>query len=186
LLKKLIFLLFWLVILPRTELSLDQNTRTHGGYRFTFEGDRNHVYRILRSLKKGLDLQLKLVSTKCLEADCVKYLTFRNINFTQDEELSEQRLHPHWRYAYNARNSSLVSTAVYGTPQRSTTGYNAKRLNMILAVLKELVLGLAPRRILEHYRRNIRWWSSDWSRSCSRYVIIKRRYSCRFFALLAK
>jgi DNA repair protein RadA/Sms len=39
-----------------------------------------------------------------------------------------------------------VSTAVYGTPQRSTTGYNAKRLNMILAVLeKELVLGLAPK-----------------------------------------
>jgi DNA repair protein RadA/Sms len=32
---------------------------------------------------------------------------------------------------------SLVSTAVYGTPQRSTTGYNAKRLNMILAVLKK-------------------------------------------------
>jgi DNA repair protein RadA/Sms len=31
---------------------------------------------------------------------------------------------------------SLVSTAVYGTPQRSTTGYNAKRLNMILAVLE--------------------------------------------------
>lgn len=32
---------------------------------------------------------------------------------------------------------SLVSTAVYGTPQRSTTGYNAKRLNMILAVLEK-------------------------------------------------
>jgi DNA repair protein RadA/Sms len=31
---------------------------------------------------------------------------------------------------------SLVSTAVYGTPQRSTTGYNAKRL-MILAVLEK-------------------------------------------------
>jgi DNA repair protein RadA/Sms len=30
-----------------------------------------------------------------------------------------------------------VSTAVYGTPQRSTTGYNAKRLNMILAVLEK-------------------------------------------------
>jgi DNA repair protein RadA/Sms len=29
------------------------------------------------------------------------------------------------------------STAVYGTPQRSTTGYNAKRLNMILAVLEK-------------------------------------------------
>jgi DNA repair protein RadA/Sms len=28
-------------------------------------------------------------------------------------------------------------TAVYGTPQRSTTGYNAKRLNMILAVLEK-------------------------------------------------
>jgi len=30
-----------------------------------------------------------------------------------------------------------LSTAVYGTPQRSTTGYNAKRLNMILAVLEK-------------------------------------------------
>jgi DNA repair protein RadA/Sms len=40
---------------------------------------------------------------------------------------------------------SLVSTAVYGTPQR-TTGYNAKRLNMILAVLeKGPVSGLAPK-----------------------------------------
>ena len=34
---------------------------------------------------------------------------------------------------------ALVSTAVYGTPQRSTTGYNAKRLNMILAVLEKRV-----------------------------------------------
>ena len=32
---------------------------------------------------------------------------------------------------------ALVSTAVYGTPQRSATGYNAKRLNMLLAVLEK-------------------------------------------------
>ena len=32
---------------------------------------------------------------------------------------------------------ALVSSAVYGTPQRSATGYNAKRLNMILAVLEK-------------------------------------------------
>jgi len=32
---------------------------------------------------------------------------------------------------------ALVSTAVYGTPQRSTTGFNAKRLNMLLAVLEK-------------------------------------------------
>ncbi|MFZ0490968.1 MAG: magnesium chelatase domain-containing protein, partial [Salegentibacter sp.] len=32
---------------------------------------------------------------------------------------------------------ALVSTAVYGTPQRSTTGYNSKRLNMLLAVLEK-------------------------------------------------
>jgi DNA repair protein RadA/Sms len=31
----------------------------------------------------------------------------------------------------------LVSTAVYGTPQRSTTGINSKRLNMLLAVLEK-------------------------------------------------
>src|SRR5690606_17507501 len=34
---------------------------------------------------------------------------------------------------------SVVSSAVYGTPQRSSTGYNAKRLNMILAILEERV-----------------------------------------------
>ena len=32
---------------------------------------------------------------------------------------------------------ALVSTAVYGTPQRSTTGFNSKRLNMLLAVLEK-------------------------------------------------
>ncbi len=32
---------------------------------------------------------------------------------------------------------ALVSTAVYGTPQRSTTGFNGKRLNMLLAVLEK-------------------------------------------------
>ena len=32
---------------------------------------------------------------------------------------------------------ALVSSAVYGTPQRSTTGFNAKRLNMLLAVLEK-------------------------------------------------
>jgi DNA repair protein RadA/Sms len=46
---------------------------------------------------------------------------------------------------------SLVSTAVYGTPQRSTTGYNAKRLNMILAVLeKGPVSGWRQRRFPQH------------------------------------
>ena len=34
---------------------------------------------------------------------------------------------------------ALVSSAVYGTPQRSATGYNVKRLNMILAVLEKRV-----------------------------------------------
>ena len=32
---------------------------------------------------------------------------------------------------------ALVSSAVYGTPQRSSTGFNAKRLNMLLAVLEK-------------------------------------------------
>jgi DNA repair protein RadA/Sms len=62
----------------------------------------------------------------------------------KDEELSEQRLHPLGMRPLMLE-IALVSTAVYGTPQRSTTGYNAKRLNMILALEKELVLGLAPK-----------------------------------------
>src|SRR5690606_5743735 len=32
---------------------------------------------------------------------------------------------------------ALVSTAVYGTPQRSTTGFDTRRLNMLLAVLEK-------------------------------------------------
>jgi DNA repair protein RadA/Sms len=50
---------------------------------------------------------------------------------------------------------SLVSTAVYGTPQRSTTGYNAKRLNMILAVLEKSWFPFrSQRRFSKHHRRN--------------------------------
>jgi DNA repair protein RadA/Sms len=46
--RKLIFLLFWLVILPRTELLLDQNTRTHGSG-FTIWRRSQIMFTILRS-----------------------------------------------------------------------------------------------------------------------------------------
>lgn len=39
----------------------------------------------------------------------------------------------------NSRNRALVSGAAYGTPQRSTTGYDARRMNMLLAVLEKRV-----------------------------------------------
>src|SRR5690554_8022529 len=50
---------------------------------------------------------------------------------------------------------ALVSTAVYGTPQRSATGYNLKRLNMILAVLEKRARS-EERRVGKECRS--RWW----------------------------
>jgi DNA repair protein RadA/Sms len=56
----------------------------------------------------------------------------------KDEELSgNHRIYSGRMRPLMIEIQSLVSTAVYGTPQRSTTGYNAKRLNMILAVLEK-------------------------------------------------
>lgn len=105
-----------------------------------FEGDRNHVYRILRSLKNRFGSTAELGIYEMLGSGLREVSNPSEILIShKNEELSGtaiactlEGMRP-----LMIEIQALVSTAVYGTPQRSTTGYNAKRLNMILAVLEK-------------------------------------------------
>lgn len=105
-----------------------------------FEGDRNHVYRILRSLKNrfGSTAELgiyEMHGSGLREVSNPSEILLSN----RQEELSGTAIAAtlEGMRPLMIEVQALVSTAVYGTPQRSTTGYNAKRLNMILAVLEK-------------------------------------------------
>lgn len=105
-----------------------------------FEGDRNYVYRILRALKN------RFGSTAELGIYEMQGSGLREVNnpseiliSKNDEGLSGTAIAStvEGMRPLLIEIQALVSTAVYGTPQRSTTGYNAKRLNMLLAVLEK-------------------------------------------------
>ncbi|WP_306566302.1 DNA repair protein RadA [Flavobacterium lindanitolerans] len=105
-----------------------------------FEGDRNHIYRILRSLKNrfGSTAELgiyEMQGTGLREVSNPSEILISH----KEEELSGTAIATtlEGMRPLMIEIQALVSTAVYGTPQRSTTGYNAKRLNMILAVLEK-------------------------------------------------
>ncbi len=105
-----------------------------------FEGDRNYVYRILRALKN------RFGSTAELGIYEMQGNGLREVNnpseiliSKNDEGLSGTAIAStvEGMRPLLIEIQALVSTAVYGTPQRSNTGYNAKRLNMLLAVLEK-------------------------------------------------
>ncbi|RIV34767.1 DNA repair protein RadA [Flagellimonas lutimaris] len=105
-----------------------------------FEGDRNYVYRILRSLKN------RFGSTAELGIYEMQGSGLREVNnpsevliSKNDEDLSGTAIAAtvEGMRPLLVEIQALVSTAVYGTPQRSATGFNAKRLNMLLAVLEK-------------------------------------------------
>jgi len=105
-----------------------------------FEGDRNHIYRILRSLKNRFGSTSELGIYEMLGSGLREVSNPSEILIShKDEELSGTAIATtlEGMRPLMIEIQSLVSTAVYGTPQRSTTGYNAKRLNMILAVLEK-------------------------------------------------
>lgn len=105
-----------------------------------FEGDRNHIYRILRANKNRFgstnELGIYEMQGNGLRevANPSEILISKN-----EEELSGTAISAtlEGMRPLMIEIQALVSTAVYGTPQRSATGYNAKRLNMILAVLEK-------------------------------------------------
>jgi len=105
-----------------------------------FEGDRNHVYRILRALKNRFGSTAELGIYEMLGAGLREVSNPSEILISKkDEELSGNAIAAtlEGMRPLMIEIQALVSTAVYGTPQRSTTGYNAKRLNMLLAVLEK-------------------------------------------------
>ncbi len=105
-----------------------------------FEGDRNHVYRILRSLKNRFGSTAELGIYEMLGSGLREVSNPSEILIShKEEELSGTAIAStlEGMRPLMIEIQALVSTAVYGTPQRSTTGYNAKRLNMILAVLEK-------------------------------------------------
>lgn len=105
-----------------------------------FEGDRNHVYRILRAHKNrfGSTHELgiyEMQSTGLREVNNPSEILLSN----NEEDLSGTAIAATMEgmRPLMIEIQALVSSAVYGTPQRSATGYNAKRLNMLLAVLEK-------------------------------------------------
>lgn len=105
-----------------------------------FEGDRNHVFRILRANKNRFGSTNELGIYEMQGSGLRQVTNPSEILISKnDEELSGNSI------AVTIEGirpimieiQALVSSAVYGTPQRSTTGFNAKRLNMLLAVLEK-------------------------------------------------
>ncbi len=105
-----------------------------------FEGDRNHVYRLVRSIKNrfGSTNELgiyEMNGTGLREVENPSEILITN----NDERLSGiaiasmvEGVRP-----MLIEIQALVSTAAYGTPQRSSTGFDLRRLNMLLAVLEK-------------------------------------------------
>ena len=105
-----------------------------------FEGDRNHTYRILRANKNrfGSTAELgiyEMQSTGLREVDNPSEILISQ----KEDDLSGTAIAAtlEGMRPLMIEVQALVSTAVYGTPQRSSTGYDIKRLNMLLAVLEK-------------------------------------------------
>ena len=104
-----------------------------------FEGDRNHLYRILRVQKN------RFGSTAELGIYEMQQFGLRAVSNPSELLISQHSSVSGSSIAATVEGmrplmieiQALVSSAVYGTPQRSTTGFNAKRLNMLLAVLEK-------------------------------------------------
>ncbi|NJX15979.1 DNA repair protein RadA [Tamlana crocina] len=105
-----------------------------------FEGDRNHVFRILRAHKNRFGSTNELGIYEMQGSGLREVSNPSEILISKkEEELSGNAIAAtlEGMRPLMIEVQALVSTAVYGTPQRSATGFNAKRLNMLLAVLEK-------------------------------------------------
>jgi len=105
-----------------------------------FEGDRNHMYRLLRSSKNrfGTTNEIgiyEMQGTGLREVPNPSEILLSN----RDEQLSGSSIASSMEgmRPMLIEIQSLVSSAAYGTPQRSATGFDLRRLNMLLAVLEK-------------------------------------------------
>lgn len=105
-----------------------------------FEGDRHHIYRILRSIKNRFGAAAELGIYAMQSTGLREVSNPSEILLSQrDEELSGIAISATLEGARPMliETQALVSIAAYGTPQRSATGFDTKRMNMLLAVLEK-------------------------------------------------
>lgn len=107
-----------------------------------FEGDQHYMYRILRSIKNRFGSTSELGIYEMLQNGLRQVSNPSELLLTQDHEglsgiaisSAIEGVRP-----FLVETQALVSTAAYGTPQRSATGFDQRRLNMLLAVLEKRV-----------------------------------------------
>lgn len=105
-----------------------------------FEGDRNYGYRILRSLKNRFGSTAELGIYEMNDGGLREVANPSEILLSQrDEPVSGIAIAAmmEGQRPMLIETQALVSTAVYGTPQRAATGFDVRRLNMLLAVLEK-------------------------------------------------
>ncbi|MFT4522148.1 MAG: DNA repair protein RadA/Sms [Bacteroidia bacterium] len=105
-----------------------------------FEGDRHHVYRILRAVKNRFGSASELGIYEMVGSGLREVSNPSEVLISNRENLLSgisitaalEGVRP-----LMIETQALVSTAVYGTPQRNANGYDLRRLNMLLAVLEK-------------------------------------------------
>ncbi len=105
-----------------------------------FEGDRHHIYRILRSIKNRFGAAAEL-GIYAMHGNGLREVSNPSevLLSQRDEELSGITIGATIEGARPMliETQALVSISAYGTPQRSATGFDTKRMNMLLAVLEK-------------------------------------------------
>lgn len=107
-----------------------------------FEGDQHYMYRILRSIKNRFGSTSELGIYEMQQTGLRAVSNPSELLLTQDHEglsgiaitAAIEGVRP-----FLLETQALVSSAAYGTPQRSATGFDHRRLNMLLAVLEKRV-----------------------------------------------
>lgn len=107
-----------------------------------FEGDRQYMYRILRSIKNRFGSTAEIGIYEMASNGLREVTNPSQLLISQHSTdlsgttigITIEGVRP-----FLIETQALVSTAAYGTPQRSVTGFDAKRLNMLLAVLEKRV-----------------------------------------------
>ena len=105
-----------------------------------FDGDRNHLFRLLRANKNRFGSTSEIGIYEMVAQGLREIKNPSEILITKKfEELSGNAIAVtlEGNRPMLLEIQALVSTAVYGTPQRSCTGFDSKRLNMLLAVLEK-------------------------------------------------
>jgi hypothetical protein len=107
-----------------------------------FEGDQHYIYRILRAIKNRFGSTSELGIYEMQQDGLRQVSNPSELLLTQDHDglsgiaisSAIEGVRP-----FLLETQALVSSAAYGTPQRSATGFDQRRLNMLLAVLEKRV-----------------------------------------------